>query len=59
VFGARADEAAGNMPQFVAGMRTAFIMGGAAELCGALIAAAWFRRRSLETVDGRAAARHV
>jgi hypothetical protein len=47
VFGERADQAVGDMPHFVAGMRTAFVVGGAAELCGAVIAVAWFRRDSL------------
>jgi hypothetical protein len=55
VFGGRVDQAAGDMPHFVTGMRMAFVLGGTAELCGAVIALAWLRRDSLGAAPARPA----
>jgi hypothetical protein len=49
LFGGRAEAAAQDVPRFVEGMHSAFLMGAAAEFAGAGIALLWFRRDSLET----------
>jgi DHA2 family methylenomycin A resistance protein-like MFS transporter len=47
VLGSRAGQGAADAPRFLAGMRLAFIIAGAAEVAGALVAVAGLRRDSL------------
>jgi DHA2 family methylenomycin A resistance protein-like MFS transporter len=47
VFGARIEETAADPARFLQALHAAFLIGGAAELCGAVIALICFRRASL------------
>src|SRR5205823_1149268 len=49
LFGVRSEAAVADVPQFLHGMRSAFLIGGLAQLAGALIAVLCFRRDSLQT----------
>jgi EmrB/QacA subfamily drug resistance transporter len=56
VFGTRAEAAAADPAQFLHGMRTAFLIGGLAQVAGAAVAILCFRRDSLETKSPRGGA---
>jgi hypothetical protein len=55
IFGRRIEDAAKDMPQFMAAMNMSFLIGAAAQFLGAGVAFIWLRRDSLQTKAHRAA----
>jgi MFS transporter, DHA2 family, methylenomycin A resistance protein len=53
LFGARIEETARDPGRFLEALRAAFLIGGAAQLCGAVIALICFHRGALEGRQGR------